>query len=296
MPTLADRLGFSSTDRLLIPHIDDAGLCESVNEATFECLNFGIATCCSVMVPAPGFKQFSEMAAGQGRLDIGVHLTLTSESQSLRWPSVTGDPSLHGPDGFMWPSCKQLERHVSPVTAKREMKAQIEATLAAGIDVTHLDAHMYAALSPRFMRQYLELAQEYQVPAMYPRRHKLKFWKRQFPPERAAWRKFVELDIGGYPFVDTLVRGTLPACDDKVLFYQNRVSGLDSGVHFMVTHPAADREQPKGLASARGRIQDLECLTDGTLKAHIQSESIRTIGFRAVRDWFRRHLASDPQV
>ena len=46
------------------------------------------------------------------------------------------------------------------------MRAQVERTLAAGIDVTHLDAHMGAALAPKPCDAYLRLGEEFDVPVL----------------------------------------------------------------------------------------------------------------------------------
>lgn len=52
-PTLAERLGYSQSDRLLIIHADDLGMCHSANAASIAALTDGVVTCGSVMVPCP---------------------------------------------------------------------------------------------------------------------------------------------------------------------------------------------------------------------------------------------------
>ena len=47
---------------------------------------------------------------------------------------------------------------------ERELRAQIERALDAGIDVTHLDAHMGAALMPPLIEVYARLAIEFRLP------------------------------------------------------------------------------------------------------------------------------------
>jgi hypothetical protein len=49
----------------------------------------GQVTCGSVMVPCPWFREFAEAAAGDPVLDLGVHLTLTSECANYRWAPIS---------------------------------------------------------------------------------------------------------------------------------------------------------------------------------------------------------------
>src|SRR5688572_4222689 len=76
--TLAERLGFSKDDRLLLLHADDVGMCQSVNDATTRALKEGVVTCGSVMVPCPWFPHIAAWSKANPEADLGLHLTLTS--------------------------------------------------------------------------------------------------------------------------------------------------------------------------------------------------------------------------
>ena len=52
-PSLAERLGYKPTDKLLIVNGDDAGMCHTANAATIECMEKGFMRCATVMVPCP---------------------------------------------------------------------------------------------------------------------------------------------------------------------------------------------------------------------------------------------------
>ena len=56
-PTLAERLGYSGQDILVIVNIDDVGLHQAVTDASFKALKFGMVKTGSIMVPAPNFEQ-----------------------------------------------------------------------------------------------------------------------------------------------------------------------------------------------------------------------------------------------
>src|SRR3954465_15786085 len=78
---LAERLGL---ERALILHVDDLAMCHGANHAYLEFAAAGLVTCGSVMVPCPWFREIAE-AAADPKLDLGVHLTLTSEWPHYRW-------------------------------------------------------------------------------------------------------------------------------------------------------------------------------------------------------------------
>ena len=50
--TLNEKLGYDKTDKVVIFHIDDIGFSHSSNIASFECLDYGIASCGSIIAPS----------------------------------------------------------------------------------------------------------------------------------------------------------------------------------------------------------------------------------------------------
>jgi hypothetical protein len=69
----------------------------------------------------------------------------------------------------MWPTVPELRAHAHPEAVEAELRAQIDAALSAGIDVTHLDHHMGAALSPEFIDATVRIARDYRLPVLLPR-------------------------------------------------------------------------------------------------------------------------------
>src|SRR5690606_262865 len=72
-------------------------------------------------------------------------------------------------DGFLPRTSAEVAARARPEEVEVELRAQIEMALEAGIDVTHLDAHMGTALFPPFVGIYAKLAREFRVPAMVVR-------------------------------------------------------------------------------------------------------------------------------
>ena len=80
MTTLAERLGQAPDTKYVIISCDDLGSCHAANEGVFDALRHGVATCASLMVPAPWARHAALQA--QPTDDLGVHLTLNCEHEA----------------------------------------------------------------------------------------------------------------------------------------------------------------------------------------------------------------------
>jgi predicted glycoside hydrolase/deacetylase ChbG (UPF0249 family) len=145
--TTQERLGYSASARLLVIHADDFGETHSVNRAISEALERGWVTSASIMVPCPWFPEVVRFAREHPEMDLGVHLTLTSEWQDLRWGLVASKDkgsSLLDADGYLPLATAEVTRNAEPAEVEVELRAQIERAQKMGIRVTHLDSHMGA--------------------------------------------------------------------------------------------------------------------------------------------------------
>jgi chitin disaccharide deacetylase len=158
--------------RALVIHEDDVGMTHGSNVAFRELSARGVVTSGSVMAPCPWFPETLEMAAANPSLDLGVHLTLNAEKRPVKWRPLTRPPKSAGltdENGYFWPDPASVRRHAHPAAVEAELRAQIDAALAGGIDVTHLDAHCGAALAPPFMPIYRRLGEDYDLPVVLMR-------------------------------------------------------------------------------------------------------------------------------
>jgi predicted glycoside hydrolase/deacetylase ChbG (UPF0249 family) len=272
LPSLAERLGYDRDARLLIVNCDDLGSSHSANVATYRSMAFGIATSATLMVPCPWAQEAAWMLRG---LPMGVHLTLTSEHGGYRWRSLTKGNSLNDHQGFFPSTTKAALRQVSAADAKAECRAQIEAALSWGIDVTHLDTHMNVIQARSDLYEiYLDLAGELGLPVrMFSRKEtdEQGFHAR----ERAEARGILFNEHIIYPW---------PRRTRDVVFEE--IPKLPAGVSEIFAHPVLDGAELRAYDTKHAEIRahDAECLTDPAISDFLDQHGVKRISFRELRD------------
>jgi len=168
--TWAERLGYPVGKRVIILHADDVGMCAEANLSTERYLEAGRIQSAAVMMTCPWADEFVAWARKRPKLDVGLHLTLTSEWKYYRWGPVSPRkkvPGLVDQDGYLWRNVLMVATNATAEEVEREVRAQVERALSRGLKPGHLDTHMgtlYARLD--FTKAYLEVAVEYDIPAM----------------------------------------------------------------------------------------------------------------------------------
>jgi predicted glycoside hydrolase/deacetylase ChbG (UPF0249 family) len=286
--TWPERLGFPPGSRVAVIHVDDIGLCRAANAGALDALAGG-ATCGSVMVPAPGFEEIARLARARPELDLGVHLTLNAEWEAARWSPLSAAAGLRDPAGQMWREPAQTVAHASESEVRAELRAQLEHALAAGIDVTHLDAHMGTALDPRFARAYVELALEFRLPAFIPEPAGLALTARQ-SAALPLYRELIDaVRARGAPVFDQLEGDSLSfAPGDGLAHNLARLARLRPGLCWWITHCARGDDELRALARDwRQREEERRIWSDGSMGRALAQAGVRTLGMRPLRDLLR---------
>jgi len=273
---LAERLGYDADTRLVILSCDDLGSCHAANIGVYSAIRDGVATCASIMVPAPWARHAAMMYAGE---DIGVHLTLNAEHALYRWGPITHAPSLLSGDGGFPREIDDLWEHADPSEVLRECRAQIERAILWGFDISHLAPHLSAiTLRPEFFDVYLDLAVEFQLPIRLP--STISETQAGFPFRRLAAEE-------GVVFPDHFDHSWNAGSRDRVF---TALRDLRPGVTEIHVQPAIDTAEVRALApeSAQGWIDDLTLVTaDTSLRALIDVPGVVLIGYRDLRTAMR---------
>lgn len=293
LPTLAQRLGFAASERIAIVHADDIGMCNAANEGAFTALENGVVSCGSIMVPCPWFHAAADRARANPSLDLGVHLTLNSEWPHYRWGPVASRDrvaSLLDAQGFLPRTQLEVAKQAKPDHVEIELRAQIEAALAAGIDVTHLDSHMGTVLFPPFLDVYAKLAEEFRLPA-FAARPDAKVLKKAglagFEPIlRAAMDRMEAARMPVLDAVDLFSLDFAPGAGDAHM--RTRLDRIGPGLTYFITHPAKDSAEIRAISpDAHARIFEHEFYGSARGKEEFARRGIKTVGMRALRDLVR---------
>lgn len=291
--TLIEKLGFDISDKVVIFHIDDIGFSHASNVASFECLDFGVASCGSVLAPAPWFLEAASICKRNPRYDIGVHITLTCEYNLYRWRALSSiDPKtgLLDSERSLWRTAEEAIKNVTAEAAESEMRSQIEMALNNGIDITHIDSHMGTVMDPKFIMTYLRLAKEFNVVAFLPRVTKEDLIAMGLERYADIYLKmFSKIEASGAPLLDHIIIDTLGEHPNKIDYYCKRFAEIKSGLTHFLFHPAKMSSELSAITpdSASWRNLDYEAFTNPKIKECIKKYDLKIIGYRTVRDYIR---------
>jgi predicted glycoside hydrolase/deacetylase ChbG (UPF0249 family) len=270
--------------KLLMVHADDAGMCHSVNLATTEALLSGGVQSSSIMVPCPWFPEFADFARQHAGLDLGLHLTLTSEWRYYRWRPVAPPDKVKGlldPEGYLWRDVRSGASHATPAEVETELRAQLDRARQFGVKFTHVDTHMGTLYArPDYFEVYTKIAREAGVVCMMPRP----------TPEAAAElsqypitaEMLTAKERGGFVLLDRLVTGVNGSTlDERTQSYRQLLRSLKPGVTKLIVHLSKDDPEIRAVTSAwQQRWSDFQFWTGAESRALLKELDIQPVTYR----------------
>jgi predicted glycoside hydrolase/deacetylase ChbG (UPF0249 family) len=253
----------------LIVRGDDMGSSHASNEAVVRCFRDGVMRDVEVMAVGPWFPEAARLLRENPRLDVGLHLTLTSEWDNVKWRPLTAAPSLVEPDGtfhpMIWPgphygkerALKEQLWRIEEI--ERELRAQIEVTKREVPNLSHLSDHMgFQALGPEVVALVKRLAVEYRL---------------DIDPEAL-----------GVEWVGWGAKPETPA--QKVESFVRVLEGLAPGTWVFVDHPALDTPEMRAVGHvgyekvAMDRQGVTDAWTSPAAKDVVRRRGIELIGYK----------------
>ncbi|MBD5785991.1 ChbG/HpnK family deacetylase [Cellulosimicrobium terreum] len=273
-------------------------MCRAANRAIVDLLLAGLVDSATVMVPCPWAPDALAFAAAHPQADVGVHLVLTSEWTRYRWRPLTGTgTTLVDAAGYFPADVATVERQASDADVAAELAAQLDAALAAGVDVSHLDNHMgsvYGLETGRsFLPQVFDLAARHGLPFRLPRTTDGMDLPDGLQPVLDA--ATAAADALGVVLPDRLWthpfalagEGTVAEEDyeDVKAGFCDLLRRVRAGVTEIYLHPMLDDDELADVAdySAAKRGFERRLLADPDVAAVIESEGLVRVGWRDLR-------------
>jgi len=253
----------------LIVRGDDMGSSESSNRAHIDCYKDGVMRTVEVMAVGPWFPEAARLLRESPGLDVGLHLALTSEWDTVKWRPLTTAPSLVEEGGWFFPMIWPNENYGKDRALKeqawkldeieRELRAQIELTQREVPHVSHLSGHMgISAIGAEVGALVKRLAAEYGLD-IDPREHGVQGLRWDGPKETPA---------------------------EKIETFAGMLEKLGPGTWVFVDHPAYDVPEMRAVRHvgyenvAVDRQGVVEAWTSAKAREIVARRGIELIGYR----------------
>lgn len=273
----------------LIITCDEFGELQSANRAVTEVIERGAAAGvpigATVQMPAPWAFEAAAYAASHPSVDVGVHLTIESRRGPMRFRPICGRseaPGLCAPDGYMWESAALTWEHATEEEVYRECKAQVEAALALGVGVTHLDGHggFQGAGPAGYARVCGRLAEEFDLP--------LRVRARQWYADAGAGEGWDNVRARGTLTSDSCRDlGVREAGESYADFYRRLLRDLPPGLTDIYAHPCVESEELRALQPERAamRVEQYDLLLNVRWLTEALAETgVRMTSWREIRE------------
>jgi chitin disaccharide deacetylase len=268
---VAQRLGYPANSKLLIIHADDLGVAHSEDIASFDAMERGAITSASLMMPTPWVTEVANYFKAHPDMDLGLHLTLTSEWQTYRWGSVASAdkvPSLLDSTGTFPNDESIVAAKANPAEVERELRAQVERALALGIHPTHVDSHMGALFTkPELIATYVKVAHDYHLPFLAVRQAGFASL------QSGITDKDIVLDA-------VVIAGDEVPRDKWKQFYLDAIANLKPGITELIVHLGHDDSELQAITvnhepyGAAWRQRDYDVMTSAEFRKALQDNHV----------------------
>ena len=250
-------------ERYLIVQADDFGACPAVTDGIVSTFTDGVVTQASVMPPAPDAAR-ALWLAGETSLPLGVHLTLVSEWETLKWYPLTPARSMREPDGSFPPGIAELRARAAPADVLTELRAQLARVHDAGATPGYLECHVGVFNDALLAELSAEtgLACRDRVP-----------------------------DPGRTMPLDSVWHLSIQPIAEKITALLAHIASLPPGLHMVVGHPAVDRDELRWLCAPTSRrwrwardirVSDAAALLDPRVREACQRHDVRLTSWAEV--------------
>ncbi len=266
----------TDTPPRLIVRADDIASSRAANIACMQTALNGITTSIEVMVVCPWFPEAAKLLNDNPTVDVGLHLTITSEWDNIKWRPLTHCPSLTDQDGYFlpmimpnkaYPGLSITEKKGDLKEIEQEFRAQIELALRKIPHIGHLSGHMGSiTFTPEVAELVQRLADEYNLSTL----------------DHKSSREKFNVEFVGYS-------GSNKTFEDKEKSLLATLEKLEKGkTYIFVDHPALDNEEMQTVGHigyewvAKDRQGVTDVFTSEKIKNAIKEKGIQLVTYNEV--------------
>ena len=142
----------------LIINADDLGSSHGVNMGILYAYKKGIVNSSSLIVTHPGFEEAVQLISEHHLPNIGIHFNLT-EGKSV----LSGHSTITDSRGDFYRNIYEMNE-VDFEEVMRELAAQYEKAVGAGVAITHMDTHHHLHMTLKFRKIFAEFSKTHGLP------------------------------------------------------------------------------------------------------------------------------------
>lgn len=232
----------------LIINADDFGIHTEVNHGIIEAYENGVLTSTSLLATGMAYDEAVDLAKEHPGLGIGIHLCLVGSLPTVLSPQEV--PTLVEENGLVPESYavfmkRAIMGQIDYRQVYRELDAQMEKIMAAGLNITHVDSHQHLHMLPQVWPVVQSLMKKYGIHRLRVPRESYTFKALRANPVRVMARNSLTFlgeramkDIQRLDFITTdffwgMVDGG--SMNEANLSYI--LKRLPFGVHEIMMHP-----------------------------------------------------------
>lgn len=274
--------------KYLIINADDFGLTKSINEGIVKAFRNGVLSSANLMPSGEAFADAVSWMKELGIKESGVHLSLTESIPTLKAYEI---PTLVSKEGrFHSHHTNFFIRFFLGKISKGEMldelRNQLDMVRDSGIKINYLSSHEHVHMMPGVLNMFIELAREYEIPAM--RCIKKEYYRHKWG-SRPFYRSVVLSLIGkngerimkregmGYP--DNFL-GFVDSGSVHEVILLDMINSLKDGITELVMHPGF--LGPEVLERYRFHINcesELHAITSPRVRKAIEDNGIKLTNY-----------------
>ena len=282
---LSKNLGFNSDEKLLIIHADDLGLSDSVNDTSMESLLKNTVTSASVIMNAEKVQEIADFSKKYPKIDLGVHLTVTSEWKFHKWGGVLSNNDisslLNSKNNFYW-NKRKFTKYSKIKELHDELQAQVDLAISMGMNISHIDSHEGALFfDPDVFKTYLKIAENNNLLAFVPVQASVHF-DESFPKPKHA------VIIDQFFMAEAGINH-----EEMEEYYLDILDNLKPGLSEIIVHFGLDDDKMKEITvdkidyGSKWREMDYKIFNSEKFINSIKKNNIKLINYKDLENHIR---------